>query len=180
MSDTTASASPIAIAVIGASGYTGANLLRLLLMHGRARIACVTSRQHAGRTIGEVFPRYRGMPGSEVAFIEPEIDLVVASGATTAFLALPHGVASEFAVPLLERGLKVIDLSADFRIADPVVYEEFYETAHPAPDLLKTAVYGLPEVHGDAIRSASLVASPGCYPTSIILPLIPMLREGGD
>ena len=177
MSDTTASASAIPIAVVGASGYTGANLLRLLLMHERAQITCVTSRQYAGKTVGDVFPRYRGMPGSEVAFIEPEIDRLVATGAQTAFLALPHGVASEFAVALLDRGLKVIYLSADFRIADPAVYQEFYEAAHPAPELLKSAVYGLPELHGDAICSASLVASPGCYPTSIILPLVPMLRE---
>ncbi|MGK0187328.1 MAG: N-acetyl-gamma-glutamyl-phosphate reductase [Verrucomicrobiales bacterium] len=171
MSETTS------IAVIGASGYTGANLLRLLLMHEQAHLTCVTSRQNAGRSVADVFPRYRGIAGSEVLFSMPDIDQIVGSGATVAFLALPHGVASEFAVPLIDRGLKVIDLSADFRIADPVVYEEFYDAPHPAPELLKTAVYGMPELHGDAIRSATLVASPGCYPTSIILPLVPMVRE---
>lgn len=172
MSDTTS------IAVIGASGYTGANLLRLLLMHERAHIACVTSRQNAGQSVADVFPRYRAIPGCDVTFITPDVDKIIETGATVAFLALPHGVASEFAVPLVERGLKVIDLSADFRIADPVVYEEFYGAPHPAPELLKSAVFGLPELHGDAIRRASLVASPGCYPTSVILPLVPVLRGG--
>jgi N-acetyl-gamma-glutamyl-phosphate reductase len=117
------------------------------------------------------------MPGAELAFMPPDVGRIVDTGATTAFLALPHGVASEFAVPLLEAGLRVIDLSADFRIHDPAVYEKFYDTPHPAPGLLGEAVYGLPEVHREAVRSARLVASPGCYPTSVLLPLIPLLRE---
>ena len=165
------------VAVVGASGYTGANLLRLLLMHPRVEIACVTSRQYAGQDIGEVFPRYRNMEGSAVRFIAPKIDEIVATGAKLAFLALPHGVASEFAVPLIEHGLRIIDLSADFRLKDTEIYKEFYGHEHPAPELLEKAVYGLPEVHGDAIRDADLIASPGCYPTSILLPLLPLLKE---
>ena len=166
----------ISTAVVGASGYTGANLLRLLLMHPHARITSVTSRQYSGRPLSEVFPRFSSMPGAELEFMQPDVDAIVETGATTAFLALPHGVASEYAGALLERGLRVIDLSADFRIHDPAVYEEFYGV-HPAPELLGESVYGLPEIHGEAIRNARLIASPGCYPTSILLPLLPLLRE---
>jgi N-acetyl-gamma-glutamyl-phosphate reductase len=167
------------VAVVGASGYSGAQLLRLLLMHPGADLACVTSRQLAGQPLADAFPRFRGAPKAEnLAFIEPDIDKIVATGAECAFLALPHGVASEFAVPLLERGLRVIDLSADYRLNDPEVYREFYNHDHPAPQLLDEAVYGLPEFYADEIRDARLVASPGCYPTSILIPLIPLMRAG--
>jgi len=121
-------------AVVGASGYTGMELLRLLLMHPNAEITCVTSRQYSGQELGEVFPRFASAPGSNVQFIEPSAEAIAATGAEVAFLALPHGVAAEYATGLLELGLKVIDLSADFRISDPVVYEEFYGAPHPAPD----------------------------------------------
>ncbi len=106
------------------------------------------------------------------------MEAVAASGATVAFLALPHGAAADYTVSLLDKGLRVIDLSADFRLHDASIYEEFYGAPHPAPHLLAESVYGLPEIHRDAIRDARLVASPGCYPTSILLPLIPLLREG--
>jgi N-acetyl-gamma-glutamyl-phosphate reductase len=111
-------------------------------------------------------------------FIEPDPDAIAATGAVVAFLALPHGVAAEIARALLERGVKVIDLSADFRLRDAAVYEEFYGHAHPAPDLLDEAVYGLPEVRAEEIKGARLIAAPGCYPTSILLPLLPLLRAG--
>jgi N-acetyl-gamma-glutamyl-phosphate reductase len=140
-------------------------------------LTAVTSRQEAGKSLGSVFPRFRNAGGAELTFIEPDPDAIAASGAQAAFLALPHGVAAEIARALLERGLRVIDLSADFRISDAAVYEEFYGHAHPAPDLLGEAVYGLPEVRTAAIQAARLVASPGCYPTSILLPLLPLLRE---
>jgi len=166
------------VAVVGASGYTGQELLRRLVMHPRASLVAVTSRQEQGRTLAEVFPRLRGAPGIEgLTFMTPDIDEIAATGARVAFLALPHGVAGEFAGGLLEKGLKVIDLSADFRVRDLEVYNEFYGP-HPAPDLLEQAVYGLPEIHGKAIAEASLIASPGCYPTSILIPLIPLLEEG--
>ncbi|BCX47907.1 N-acetyl-gamma-glutamyl-phosphate reductase [Haloferula helveola] len=165
-------------AIVGASGYTGQELVRLLLMHPGIELVAATSRQEAGRSLGDVFPRFRGMPGSELAFIGPDPDAIAATGAKAAFLALPHGVAAEIARALLERGLKVIDLSADFRLRDPQVYAEFYGHEHPAPDLLGEAVYGLPEVRSNAIAAARLVASPGCYPTSILLPLIPLLKAG--
>ncbi len=168
----------IKTAVVGASGYTGMELLRLLLLHPHAELTCVTSRQYAGKTVGEVFPRFAAVPGAEVLFIEPEAQAIADTGAEIAFLALPHGVAADYATHLLDLDLKVIDLSADFRIHSPAVYEEFYGVAHPAPELLKEAVYGLPEVHAEAIKNARLIASPGCYPTSIELPLLPLLREG--
>ncbi len=167
------------VAVLGASGYSGIELLRILLRHPAAELVCVTSRQAAGKTIATVFPRFAAAgPASELAFIAPDADAIAATGAEVAFLALPHGVAHEYAIGLLERGIRVIDLSADFRLRDAAVYEEFYDHPHPAPELLAEAVYGLPEVHGDAIRKARLIASPGCYPTSVLVPLIPLLKAG--
>lgn len=168
----------IKTAIVGASGYTGMELLRLLLGHPGVELVAATSRQEAGRALAEVFPRFRGGAGSGLAFIEPDPDGIAASGAAVAFLALPHGVAAEIARALLDRGLKVIDLSADFRLRDAAVYEEFYGHAHPAPDLLAEAVYGLPEVRAEEIAAARLIAAPGCYPTSILLPLLPLLRAG--
>lgn len=169
----------IPVAVIGASGYSGTELLRLLLFHERAEIACLTSRQAAGKALSDEQPRFRGLPSAEaLRFVEPTMENLEASGAKLAFLALPHGVAYEFAEPLLEAGWRVIDLSDDFRVRDAGAYEAFREHAHPAPHLLPRAVYGLPEAHRDAIRASDLVACPGCYPTSILLPLIPLVRSG--
>lgn len=152
-------------------------LLRILLSHPAVELTAVTSRTEAGKRLDEVFPRFAKASSASLKFSQPEPDLIAASGATVAFLALPHGVAAEIARALLERGLKVIDLSADFRLRSAAVYEEFYGHPHPAPDLLDEAVYGLPEIREAAIKSARLIASPGCYPTSIILPLIPLLKS---
>jgi len=168
----------IKTAIVGASGYTGMELLRLLLVHPAVELVAATSRQEAGKSLASVFPRFRGAAGAELHFIEPDPDAIAATGAVVAFLALPHGVAAEIARALLERGVKVIDLSADFRLRDAAVYEEFYGHAHPAPDLLNEAVYGLPEVRAEEIKGARLIAAPGCYPTSILLPLLPLLRAG--
>lgn len=169
---------PTKVAIIGASGYSGEELLRYLLQHPGAEITCVTSRQHAGKTIGEVFPRFRQTgSGSLVKFILPEVAEIAKTGAQAAFLAVPHGVAIEYASALLEAGLVVIDLSADFRLRDGAVYEEFYDHPHPRPDLLASAVYGLPEAYREKIKTSNLIASPGCYPTSILTPLLPLLRE---
>ena len=168
---------PVKIAVIGASGYTGLELLRLILTHPHAELVCVTSRTNAGRSIGELFPRFSSAEAALLKFIEPDADQVAATGAEVAFLALPHGVAAGYASSLLEKGLRIVDLSADFRLDDSLVYKEFYDSTHPAPELLAEAVYGLPEVNRDEIKNARLVAAPGCYPTSVSLPLIPLLRE---
>ena len=167
----------IKIAVIGASGYTGQELIRLLVMHQNVEIVGVTSRQEAGKPLSEVFPRLRGARvADELTFMAPNIDAIVETGASVVFLALPHGVASEFAAGLLDKGVRVIDLSADFRLRSPEIYEEFYGQPHPAPKLLDRAVYGLPEIYSEEIASADLVASPGCYPTSILTPLLPLLK----
>jgi N-acetyl-gamma-glutamyl-phosphate reductase len=164
------------VAVVGASGYTGEELVRLILRHPRAELTAITSRQLAGKSLGEVYPRVGYHPKATLQFtdVSPE---TIAEQAEVVFLALPHGVAVDFAEPLLKAGARVIDLSADFRIKNAATYQEFYAHEHRAPDLLLTAVYGLPEIYRDKIREARLVACPGCYPTSILLPMIPLLRE---
>lgn len=167
------------VAVVGASGYSGIELLRILLQHPAVDLQAVTSRQFAGKSVADVFPRFRALPQAErLRFTSPSPDELAATGIATFFLALPHGVAAGHAVPLLAAGKKVIDLSADFRLRSAGVYEEFYDHPHPAPELLDDAVYGLPEIRPDAIRAARLIAAPGCYPTSVLLPLIPLLRAG--
>ena len=169
---------PVPVAIVGASGYSGEELVRLLLNHPRVELTAVTSRQYAGQTVARVFPRFASHPAAQtLEFTAPDVQ-DLAARAEIVFLALPHGVAAEFALPLLERGRRVIDLSADFRLCSAARYLEFYGRDHPAPQLLETAVYGLPEVYRDAIRQARLVASPGCYPTSILLPVLPLLRRG--
>ena len=166
------------VAIVGASGYSGEELIRILLSHPKAELSAVTSRQYAGQTVAQIFPRFAHHPRArELRFSEPRAELL-AREAQIVFLALPHGVAAEFAVPLLQLGCQVIDLSADFRVKDPVVYKEFYGHDHPAPELLSQAVYGLPEMHRKEIQKASLIASPGCYPTSILVPVIPLLASG--
>src|SRR5439155_5740754 len=159
------------VAIVGASGYSGEELLRLLFRHPTFQLSCFTSRQYAGQKVADVFPRFRGQ--IDATFVEPTNitgDVV--------FLALPHGVAAEFAPRLLKQGAKVLDLSADFRLKSAATYKEFYEHEHPAPALLQQSVYGLPELHRDEIRQASLIACPGCYPTSIILGIAPALKNG--
>ena len=166
------------VAIVGASGYSGEELLRLLLRHPQVELAAVTSRQYAGQTVAQVFPRFAHYPGAKtLRFTDPNSDLL-AKQSEIVFLALPHGVAAEYAVPLLQLGCQVIDLSADFRLKNAEVYQEYYSHGHPAPDLLKISVYGLPEIYRAQIRTAALVASPGCYPTSILLAALPLLRGG--
>lgn len=166
------------VAIVGASGYSGEELVRLLLNHPAVDLTAVTSRQSAGQTVAQVFPKFASHPKARtLKFTEPNA-AELARQAEIVFLALPHGVAAEFAVPLLAAGRTVIDLSADFRLRSAAVYKDFYAHEHPAPELLATAVYGLPEVHRESIRSARLVASPGCYPTSILIPTLPLLRAG--
>src|SRR6266404_7069131 len=166
------------VAIVGASGYSGEELVRLLLSHPHAELTAVTSRQYAGQTVAQIFPKFANHPrAKELRFSEPKAELL-AKEAQIVFLALPHGVAAEFAIPLLQLGCQVIDLSADFRVKKPSVYKEFYCHDHPAPELLPQAVYGLPEIYRAEIQKASLIASPGCYPTSVLVPLLPLLKAG--
>src|SRR5579871_2546518 len=166
------------VAIVGASGYSGEELVRLLLHHPDVELSAVTSRQNAGQTLAQVFPKFANHPRAKaLRFSEPKAELL-AKQADIVFLALPHGVAAEYAVPLMQDGCIVIDLSADFRLKSPAIYKEFYTHDHPAPELLTKSVYGLPEIYREQIKKATLIASPGCYPTSVLLPTIPLLKAG--
>lgn len=171
--------SKVKVGIVGANGYSGEELCGILSRHPYAEVVSVTSRQHAGKRVGAVLPRFaRAGTFGELTFSEPAMEGLLGAGAEFFFLALPHGLASEFALPLLAAGKRVVDLSADFRLRDADIFEEFYGEAHPAPEMLAEAVYGLPELHRARICGAKLVASAGCYPTSILLPLVPLLRAG--
>jgi N-acetyl-gamma-glutamyl-phosphate reductase len=167
---------PTKCAVIGASGYAGEELVRLLIAHPRADLVAVTSRQYVGKTVGEVFPRFdRVNKASDVRFSDSDAPKI-SKMADLVFLALPHGVSATTAKSYLDCGARVIDLSADFRLRDRAIYREFYGAEHPAPELLSRGVYGLPEFYREKIAGADLVACPGCYPTTILLALLPLLR----
>lgn len=166
------------VAIVGASGYSGEELVKRILQHPLVELVAVTSRQNAGLSLAQVFPKFASHPRTKALhFSEPKVETLAAL-AEVVFLALPHGVAAEYAIPLLQAGCTVIDLSADFRLKSAAVYKEFYAHDHPAPELLAQSVYGLPEIHREAIRQAALIASPGCYPTSILLPIIPLIKAG--
>ncbi|MDR1497476.1 MAG: N-acetyl-gamma-glutamyl-phosphate reductase [Puniceicoccales bacterium] len=165
------------VGVVGASGYTGEELVRLLARHPRASIACAVSRSLAGTLVEEAFPQCRGLLPPTLVFSGADADALAREPVDFWFLALPHGVAAKFARAFTDAGRRVIDLSADFRLGSAALYKEYYGAEHPAPDLLATAPYVLPElVAGDAWRDAPLIACPGCYPTSIQIPLTPLLR----
>lgn len=161
--------------LVGVTGYTGMELARLLAGHPHIRLTAATSRAEAGKRLGEIYPFLEGLPGSDVVIMEPE-PTALAAACDIAFLAVPHGAAAETAAALLEQGLKVVDLSADFRLHEASVYTEWYGLEHAHPELLAEAVYGVPELRGEAVARARLVANPGCYPTSVILGLAPALR----
>lgn len=162
------------VAVFGASGYTGLELLRILLRHPRAEIAVVTSEQRAGQAVGDAFPSLRGVLDLRFEASDPGRQ---AGAIDLAFSALPHAASAPTVAALRKAGVPVADLSADFRLQDLALYEKWYGP-HPAADLLHGAVYGLPELHREALRGAGLAACPGCYPTSALLPLAPFLRRG--
>ena len=164
----------IKVGIVGATGYAGVELIRLLLGHPHVAVQRLTSRAEAGVRVDHLFPSLRGH--IDLAFEDPgavdfaDCDLV--------FFATPHAVSMNTVPALLDRGINIIDLSADFRLSDIGVWESWYGTTHAAPDLISTAVYGLPEVNRAALREASLVACPGCYPTAVQLGFLPLLEAG--
>jgi N-acetyl-gamma-glutamyl-phosphate reductase len=165
------------VGVVGASGYAGEVLVKLLLRHPHVQLAAVTSRQHAGKPLAQVMPGVRGLDRG-LKFTDSDPAALAASDIPLIFLAVPHGAAAEIAKVLLPAGKRVIDLSADFRVADLATYERYYGKHH-APELLPQARFVLPELTAPSWKTeAKLVASPGCYPTSILIPLVPLLRDG--
>lgn len=169
----------LAVGIVGASGYSGELLIRLLARHPNVDLACVTSRQHAGERVEDVVPSLRRKVDPELRFRDSDPGKLAAEeGIDLFFLALPHGVAVDYARPLVAAGKKVIDLSADFRLNSPALYKTYYGKEHPDTDLLSRAVYVLPELADPSWKEARLIAVPGCYPTSILLPLLPLMRDG--
>ena len=161
--------STIKAGIVNVTGYAGSEMARLLYRHKRVQIAWVTGRSAAGKKLGEVFPHLA------------DINLTIAAepgDADVVFSALPHKSSAEAVVPLLKRGSRIIDISADFRLKNPDEYTRWYGEKHPAPELLAEAVYGLTELNRAAVKSARIIANPGCYPTSAILALAPVIREG--
>ncbi|HET6515699.1 MAG TPA: N-acetyl-gamma-glutamyl-phosphate reductase [Thermodesulfovibrionales bacterium] len=165
----------IKAAICGGSGYAGAELLRILASHPEVRITVVTSEKSSGKRVTDLFPH---LALYEDLLFEPLETEKIASRADLFFMALPHATAQAPVDYLVKKGKKVVDLSADFRLRDAEVYEEWYKTSHKFPDTLKKAVYGLPEIYRKKIAKASIIANPGCYPTGAILGLYPALRKG--
>ena len=160
--------------IVGATGYTGLELMRLLALHPEASLDLVTSRSEAGKPVSGQFPSLRGVV--DLHYREPETGEL--AGCDVVFFATPHGTAMQHVPELLEKGVRVIDLSADFRLKDAAEWEQWYAHKHACPELLEAAVYGLPEMHRDAIAKARLVANPGCYPTAVQLGFLPLLEQG--
>lgn len=163
----------VTVGIYGAGGYTGQELLRLLIRHPKVEVVAATSRRFKGMPVAEVYPVFVDL--TDLSYIDASAE-EVARVADVIFLALPHGTSMQVAPVFLKAAKKVIDLSADFRLRDVKVYEKWYEK-HTAPKILKKAVYGIPELYRDAIKKANFIANPGCYPTSTILGLAPVLKE---
>lgn len=162
----------IKVGIIGGTGYTGVELLRLLACHPQVSLEVITSRGEAGKAVADLFPNLRGHVG--LAFTEP--DSATLGRCDVVFSATPNGVAMTHARALLDAGAKIIDLAADFRLEDPAEWEKWYGMPHACPELLEEAVYGLPELNRERIRKARLIANPGCYPTAVQLGFLPLLE----
>ena len=165
----------IKVGIVGGTGYTGVELLRLLAQHPQAEVVVITSRSEEGLKVSDLYPNLRGHY-DQLAFSVPDVATLAACDVV--FFATPHGVAHALAGELLAAGTKVIDLSADFRLQDAEEWAKWYGQPHGAPELLSEAVYGLPEVNREKIRGARLIAVPGCYPTATQLGLLPLLEAG--
>jgi N-acetyl-gamma-glutamyl-phosphate reductase len=160
--------------IVGGTGYTGVELLRLLAQHPQAELKAITSRKEAGTPVSAIFPSLRGRV--ELAFTEPSRDAL--RGCDVVFFATPHGVCMQEARAVLDGGAKIVDLSADFRLQDLAEWERWYKMKHTAPELVREAVYGLCELNRERIKRARLIANPGCYPTAIQLGFLPLLEAG--
>ena len=165
----------VKVGIVGGTGYTGVELLRLLAQHPQAEVVVITSRSEAGLAVADMYPNLRGHYDG-LAFSVPDINTLGACDVV--FFATPNGIAMNEAVRLLEAGVKVIDLAADFRISDVAEWEKWYGMTHAAPHLVQEAVYGLPEINRAAVRSARLIANPGCYPTAVQLGFLPLIEAG--
>ncbi len=163
------------VGIVGATGYTGSELLRLLITHPQVEVGVITSRSASGTPVAALFPNLRGH--LDLPFVEPGVDRL--SDCDLVFFATPNGTAMKMVPDLLEAGSRIVDLAADFRLRDPAVWEHWYGMPHACPHLLDDAVYGLPEMFRDEVRDARLVANPGCYPTSVVLGLLPLLESAG-
>ncbi len=163
----------IKVGIVGGTGYTGVELLRLLAKHPNARVSVITSRAEAGIPVSDLYPNLRGHV--DLAFTEPDVDSL--GQCDVVFFATPHGVAQNLMPALMATGTRVIDLSADFRIRDAELWARWYNQPHGCPELIDQAVYGLPELNREAIKTARLVACPGCYPTAAQLALLPLLQQ---
>jgi N-acetyl-gamma-glutamyl-phosphate reductase len=164
----------VKVGIVGGTGYTGVELLRLLAQHPQAELGVITSRAEAGQRVCDMFPSLRGR--IDLPFTDPaKADL---EGCDVVFFATPNGIAMQQARELLDAGVRVIDLAADFRIKDVAVWEKWYGMTHACPDLVAEAVYGLPEINRDRIKGARLIANPGCYPTAVQLGFLPLLDAG--
>jgi N-acetyl-gamma-glutamyl-phosphate reductase len=164
----------IKLGIVGGTGYTGVELMRLLARHPAACVQVITSRSEAGKPVAELFPNLRGMV--DLVFVAPQVDSY--RECDLVFFATPNTTAMSQAEELLAAGIRVIDLAADFRIKDIPTWEQWYGATHACPALVEDAVYGLPELNREAIKKARLVANPGCYPTSVTLALLPLLANG--
>ncbi|WP_152208605.1 N-acetyl-gamma-glutamyl-phosphate reductase [Marinobacter changyiensis] len=164
----------IKVGIVGGTGYTGVELLRILATHPDVEVRCITSRSEAGLSVAEMYPNLRGH--FDLAFSEPDPEVL--AGCDLVFFATPHGVAMRLVPDLIARGTRVVDLSADFRIKDLNVWAKWYGMPHECPEWAARAVYGLPEVAREEIRKAALVANPGCYPTAVQLGFLPLLEAG--
>ena len=166
------------VAIVGASGYIGETLVKLMAKHPRATLKAVTSRSKVGEAVSTVIPEMRGVLDDLLFELSDAEALAGRDDLDCVFLAVPHGTAAEYARTLVDAGKKVIDVSADFRTSDPATYEEFYGNPHPDTELLKNASYAMPEIAEEGWLEKPLFASPGCYPTSILIPLVPLLKSG--
>lgn len=164
----------IKVGIVGGTGYTGVELLRLLAVHPQVELAAITSRGEAGMPVADMFPSLRGYV--DLVFTDPASANL--SSCDVVFFATPHGVAMSQAQALLAASVKVIDLAADFRLQDTAVFEKWYKLPHSCPDILKNAVYGIPELYRQKIKTAQVIGNPGCYPTTVILGLAPLLEQG--